>query len=144
MIRSCMTEPHQTTSLQEGLQHAHAALSAGRAGTAERRLRLLVATYPKDPSCLWLLGAALLYQDQIAESIEVLERALEHAPDLRMRAWILPGHAAVRSSRPGPETRSALFCKCFRIITAHGSPTVMYLLTCSSSMTLESPSSGPG
>jgi tetratricopeptide (TPR) repeat protein len=63
------------------LRQAHAALRAGRAATAERRLRALDAQVPGEPNCLWLLGASLLQQNKIAESIAVLEPLLSRLPD---------------------------------------------------------------
>src|SRR5438270_11890217 len=65
----------------ESLAEAHAALRAGRAATAARRLISLEAQYPGDPNCLWLLGAAQLAQDKIPESIAMLEGTLARFPD---------------------------------------------------------------
>jgi tetratricopeptide (TPR) repeat protein len=71
--------PHAT--LAESLAQAHAALRAGRAATAERLLRALVARYPGEVNCLWLLGAALLDQNKFPESIATLAGVLTRAPD---------------------------------------------------------------
>jgi tetratricopeptide (TPR) repeat protein len=65
----------------ERLGQAHAALRAGRAATAERWLRTLQAQFPGEPRCRWLLGAALLGQDKISESIATLEALLADVPD---------------------------------------------------------------
>jgi tetratricopeptide (TPR) repeat protein len=56
-------------------------LRAGRAATAERWLRSLEAQFPGNPSYLWLLGAALLDQDQLHSSITTLERVLAADPN---------------------------------------------------------------
>ena len=66
---------------REALGHAHAALRAGRAATAERLLRALEGQFPGDVNCLWLLGAALLEQDKIPASIATLEAVLGGTPD---------------------------------------------------------------
>lgn len=76
-----MTAPSPQASFQESLRQAHAALRAGRAATAERRLRALGAQFPEEPNRLWLLGAALLAQDKIPESIAMLEELLGRVPD---------------------------------------------------------------
>ncbi len=60
---------------------AHLALRSGQAATAERMLRVLASERPGDPNIQWLLGAALLAQDQARGSIEVLEPLLERAPE---------------------------------------------------------------
>jgi tetratricopeptide (TPR) repeat protein len=69
------------STFAESLRQAHAALRAGRAASAERGLRLLDAQHPEDANCLWLLGAALLDQDKIAESIATLEALLRRVAD---------------------------------------------------------------
>lgn len=66
---------------EQRLRAAHAALRAGRAQTAERSLRALDLECPGDVNCGWLLGAACLYQDKTAESIETLEGVVLRAPD---------------------------------------------------------------
>ena len=76
-----MTAPRAEASFEQGLHQAHAALRAGRAATAERWLRALEARHPGEVNCLWLLGAALLAQEQIPESIAMLEEVLRRAPD---------------------------------------------------------------
>jgi tetratricopeptide (TPR) repeat protein len=68
-------------TFRENLAQAHAALRAGRAATAERWLRALEAEAPGEVNCRWLLGAALLAQDKVEESIDVLERVTSAAPD---------------------------------------------------------------
>src|ERR1700738_5308373 len=97
-------------TFQESLRQAHAALRAGRAATAERWLRALEKQFPGEANCLWLLGAALLAQDKIPESIATLERILAHAPDFAearvdlTRAYRLAGSA----SRAREEVRRVL------------------------------------
>jgi tetratricopeptide (TPR) repeat protein len=76
-----MTAPTPQATFAQSLAQAHAALRAGRAATAERWLRALDARVPGDVNCLWLLGAALLYQDKISESIAALDEVLTRAPD---------------------------------------------------------------
>jgi tetratricopeptide (TPR) repeat protein len=76
-----MPAPKQKLSFEESLRQANAALRAGRAATAERALRALEARVPGEVNCLWLLGAALLAQDKIAESIATLERVLARVPE---------------------------------------------------------------
>jgi tetratricopeptide (TPR) repeat protein len=76
-----MTAPRPTSTFAESLHQAHAALRAGRAATAELWLRALEAQFPGEENCLWLLGAALLDQDKIPESIAMLERVLVRVPD---------------------------------------------------------------
>jgi tetratricopeptide (TPR) repeat protein len=76
-----MTAPVPSASFEAGLRQAHAALREGRAATAERLLRALQAQFPGEVNCLWLLGVALLDQDKVSESIELLEAALARAPD---------------------------------------------------------------
>jgi tetratricopeptide (TPR) repeat protein len=68
-------------SFAASLHQAHAALRAGQAARAEGWLRALEAHSPGDVNCLALLGAALLDQDRIEESVALLERALAAAPD---------------------------------------------------------------
>ncbi len=69
------------TAFKEGLRQAHAALRAGQAGTAERRLRSLEQQFPGDIHCEWLLGAALLDLGRAAESRCLLESVLGRVPD---------------------------------------------------------------
>lgn len=76
-----MTAPRQILTFQESLSQAHAALRAGRVATAERRLRALEAQFPGEVHCLWLLGAALLEQNNIPGSIATLEAVLARVPD---------------------------------------------------------------
>jgi tetratricopeptide (TPR) repeat protein len=77
-----ITAPPPKASFGESLRQAHAALRAGRPATAERRLRALDVQFPGDTNCLWLLGASLLEQDKIPESIEMLEGVVARAPNL--------------------------------------------------------------
>ena len=65
----------------EILRQAQAALRAGRAATAEHWLRALERQFPGDVNCLRLLGAALLDQNKLPESIATLEGLLARAPD---------------------------------------------------------------
>jgi len=76
-----MTESRPKAAFEQSLAAARAALRTGRAATAERGLRALEAQFPGETSCLWLLGAALLEQHRIAESIAMLEGVLARAPD---------------------------------------------------------------
>jgi tetratricopeptide (TPR) repeat protein len=76
-----MSAPRPQVTFEESLRQAHAALRAGRAATAERWLRALEARFPGEENCLWLLGAALLDQDKIPESIAMLEGVLIRVPD---------------------------------------------------------------
>ena len=76
-----MTAPRPKDTFTENLAQAHASLRAGRAATAERWLRTLAARFPGEANCLWLLGAALLDQDKIPESIATLEALLARFPD---------------------------------------------------------------
>ena len=76
-----MTAPRPKLTFEESLYQAHAALRAGLAATAERSLRALEAQFPGEENCLWLLGAALLDQDRIPESIAMLEDVLVRVPD---------------------------------------------------------------
>jgi tetratricopeptide (TPR) repeat protein len=62
--------------LAEELRQAHAQIRTGRAASAERRLRALEARVPGEPTCLWLLGASLLQQNRVSESIAILEPLL--------------------------------------------------------------------
>jgi tetratricopeptide (TPR) repeat protein len=81
------------------LHQAHAALRAGQAARAEGWLRALEAQSPGDVNCLALLGAALLDQDRIEESIALLERALAVAPDFAA-ARVDLARAYRRAGRP--------------------------------------------
>ncbi|HEY4445569.1 MAG TPA: sulfotransferase [Steroidobacteraceae bacterium] len=90
--------------IQARLRAAHstalAALREGRAATAEHWLRAIEAQFPGEVNCLWLIGAALLDQNKIPESIVILERALATAPDFAdarvdlARAYRCAGRAA--------------------------------------------------
>lgn len=76
-----MNAPRSKATFDESLRQAHAALRTGRAATAERSLRALEAQFPAEVNCLWLIGAALLAQDKLSESIAILERLLTRVPD---------------------------------------------------------------
>src|SRR5215469_14121767 len=76
-----MNAPYRSATFDERLRHAHTALRAGQAASAEGALRALGAERPGDVNCLWLLGAALLARDKAAAALETLERALAAAPD---------------------------------------------------------------
>jgi tetratricopeptide (TPR) repeat protein len=76
-----MSAPHPFATFEERRRRAAAALRAGQAATAEVSLRALATERPGENRCHWLLGAALLAQDKVAASIEVLERAVAAAPD---------------------------------------------------------------
>src|SRR5580704_5727260 len=95
-----MTASRKKANFEAALRQAHAALRAGRAATAERSLRAIEAEFPGDLNCLWLLGAALLDQNKIPESIATLERVLLRLPDFAQarvdlaRAYRRAGHPA--------------------------------------------------
>ncbi len=102
--------PGPPATLVQGLALAQAALRAGRAATAERTARSLARDFPGDVNGLWLLGAALLDQQKIAESIATLEGVLARVPDFAQarvdlaRAYRGDGRAA----RAREEVRSVL------------------------------------
>ena len=90
------------TALKEGLRQAHAALRAGQAATAERRLRSLEQQFPGEINCLWLLGATLLDQGRAAEARALLETVLGRAPDfgearIDLARACRAGHQAARA-----------------------------------------------
>src|SRR6202521_3921296 len=95
-----MSAPHAPAAFEESRRRAHAALRAAQAATAEAWLRSLEAQAPGELTCLWLLGAALLAQDKITESIAILERVLAAAPGFAQarvdlaRAYRCDGRAA--------------------------------------------------
>ncbi len=95
-----MSAPGPNTNFQQGIRQAHAALRAGRAATAERWLRALDAQFRGDSHCLWLLGAALLDQNKLADGITELEGVLARDPDFAAarvdlaRAYRRDGRAA--------------------------------------------------
>jgi tetratricopeptide (TPR) repeat protein len=95
-----MSAPHAPAAFEESRRRAHAALRAGQAATAERALRQLLQHSPGNANCEWLLGAALLDQEQLPESIATLERLLELAPEFAearvdlARAYQRDGRAA--------------------------------------------------
>ena len=95
-----MTAPTPEATFAQNLAQAHAALRAGRAATAEHQLRALDAQFPGEANCRWLLGAALLEQGKIAESLAMLEGVLARMPDFAharvdlARAYRRDGRAA--------------------------------------------------
>ena len=95
-----MNAPQPPATFEEARRQAQAALRSGRAATAERWLRALLAQAPDEVNCLWLLGVALLDQDRLEESIATLERACARAPDFAharvdlARAYRRAGRAA--------------------------------------------------
>jgi tetratricopeptide (TPR) repeat protein len=95
-----MSTPNPQAAFEQSRRRAHAALRAGQAATAEAWLRALEAQFPGELNCLWLLGAALLDQDKVPESIDTLERVLTRAPDFAnarvdlARAYRSAGRAA--------------------------------------------------
>jgi tetratricopeptide (TPR) repeat protein len=95
-----MISPRPPATFEASLRQAHAALRAGRAATAERSLRALEAQYPGETNSLWLIGAALLQQAKIPESIATLEELLTRVPDFAharvdlARAYRSDGRAA--------------------------------------------------
>jgi tetratricopeptide (TPR) repeat protein len=79
-MRTNVSAPNPT-SFESTLRQAHFALLSGRAATAERMLRALASQFPQEPNSQWLLGAALLYQNQAAAAREVLEVLLQRVPE---------------------------------------------------------------
>jgi tetratricopeptide (TPR) repeat protein len=75
-----MSQKQQRAGLRADYTEALTALRMGRAATAERALRALRASAPGDVNSLRLLGASLLYQDKVAEAVDILERAAAAAP----------------------------------------------------------------
>jgi tetratricopeptide (TPR) repeat protein len=102
--------PGRRAGLTQSLALAQAALRAGRAATAERTVRALEREFPGDANCLWLLGAALLDQDKIAESIATLEDVLARVPDFaQARVDLARAHrSAGRAGRARDEVRRVL------------------------------------
>jgi tetratricopeptide (TPR) repeat protein len=76
-----MNAPRPRTPFEANLRQAHFALRSGRAVAAEQALRALAAQAPADVNCLWLIGAALLDQGRVPESITALEATLSAAPE---------------------------------------------------------------
>jgi tetratricopeptide (TPR) repeat protein len=76
-----MSAPHPQAAFEQSLRRAHAALRTGQAASAEAWLRGLEAQRPGEVNCLWLLGAALLDQGKIPESIATLESVLARVPE---------------------------------------------------------------
>ncbi|HEY2536957.1 MAG TPA: tetratricopeptide repeat protein, partial [Solirubrobacteraceae bacterium] len=75
-----MAPTNARAAFRERLRRAQAMLRVGQAASAEKGLRALQAEFPGEVDCLWLLGAALLDQSRIEESVALLERALQSAP----------------------------------------------------------------
>src|SRR5579883_1474691 len=67
-------------ALRAAFAEALANLRLGRAATAERQLRALQASVPGEIQSLRLLGVALLFKDQLAGALEILERIVRAAP----------------------------------------------------------------
>jgi tetratricopeptide (TPR) repeat protein len=99
-IIDIMTSLRPQATFEQSLREAQGALRAGNAGTAERRLRALDASFPGEASCRWLLGVALLDQGKIPASVATLEAVLARVPefaDARVtlaRAYLRAGRAA--------------------------------------------------
>jgi tetratricopeptide (TPR) repeat protein len=95
-----MSAPRPKVTFEQSLRQAEAALRIGRAASAERSLRALDAQFPGNAHCRWLLGAALLEQDKIPESIATLEAVVARASDFARarvdlaRAYRADGRAA--------------------------------------------------
>ena len=95
-----MNAPSRSATFDESLRRAHMSLRAGQAASAERALRALEAERPGNVNCQWLLGAALVAQNQPAAALETLERVLAVAPDFAearvdlARAYRSAGNAA--------------------------------------------------
>ena len=113
----------QPTPFEVNRSRAHAALLAGQAATAERMLRALAAQYPQEPSIQWLLGAALLAQDQAEASMGVLEPLVERRPSSPARAWTWRAPTARTDSRSGRVHRCSRCSRRFRTTTWPGWPT---------------------
>ena len=94
-----MNAARPKTAFEASLRQAHFALRSGRAVAAEQALRALAAQAPADVNCLWLLGAALLDQGRVPESIAALEAALSTAPELAA-ARVDLARAYRRAGRP--------------------------------------------
>ena len=67
--------------LKQALPRLQAAVRAGRAATAERMARALLARFPGEVNALWLLGTALLDQQRVPEAVAALGEAVRLAPD---------------------------------------------------------------
>src|SRR5262249_38431169 len=76
-----MTTAHSQAELRAAFTDALMALRAGRAASAELKLRAIQAAAPGDVNSLRLLGVALLDQDKLADAVEALERTLKLAPN---------------------------------------------------------------
>ena len=94
-----MITPDSRDRFEVRLRQAHAALRAGRAASAESALRQLLVHAPGEVNCLWLLGAALLEQERITESISTLQGALDRFPEFA-QARIELARAYRRAGRP--------------------------------------------
>jgi tetratricopeptide (TPR) repeat protein len=75
-----VSQEQQPTGLRTAYTEALTALRTGRAATAERQLRALQVAAPGDVNSLRLLGAALLYQEKVAEAVDIFERLAAAAP----------------------------------------------------------------
>jgi tetratricopeptide (TPR) repeat protein len=97
-------------AFEEARRQAQAALRAGRAASAERALRGLLARAPGEVNCEWLLGVALLEQDKTQEGLALLERVLSRAPDFAQARVDLARayRSAGRSAEARTEVRRVL------------------------------------
>ena len=88
----------------QGKTHVRSLVTAG--ATGHNTARAVEARFPGEANCLWLLGAALLEQNKIAESIEVLETVLDDiearidqfAAQERQRRLVIEHEVVVRST----------------------------------------------
>lgn len=105
-----MQAEHAQTGAQSHYDAALAALREGRAATAELMLRAIDARCPGEVNCLWLIGAALLDQNKIAESVATLEWVLAAAPDFSdARVDLARAHrSAGRAAQARQEVRRVL------------------------------------
>jgi len=104
--RNRMNAPRIPAALEQGRRQAHDALRAGRAASAERLLRALLAQFPGEVNCEWLLAVALLDQGRAAESVALLEPLLTRVPDFT-QARVDLARAYRRAGRP-QEARTAV------------------------------------
>ena len=138
-----MPAPTQKLNFEDSLRQAHAALRAGRAATAERRCARSRRSSRRS-ELPWLLGAALLEQEKVAESIATL------GTGPRARTGICAARVDLARALParGPAARAReevrRVLEKTRIITSPGSPTAMRWSISGSMRTRASPSSARG
>lgn len=77
---STMPDPHPQAMLRAALAEALALLRAGRAASAEVKLREIQARVPGEPNSLRLLGVALLDQEKLEAALVALDRVAAAAP----------------------------------------------------------------